>query len=355
MQRIKFRLVRYYVIILGLLIIYGCNESSSKNTILTEITSDKILSDSSDSVSSTPSEFHKKSIELDTALYDQLVLSLSHDSTDHRWPVKSPYPKPGALLPFNRIVAYYGNFYSSGMGILGALPPDQMKARLLEECTLWAKADSMTTVIPALHYLAVTAQKAPGKDGTYRLRMPHHQIDKLIEHTRSIDGICFLDIQVGHSTVQREIPPLEQYLMMPDVHLGLDPEWSMKDGSIPGKRIGTMDASDINYAVNYLSELVKKHDLPPKVLVVHRFTKGMITNYKNIKTSPEVQIVVNMDGFGFPAKKVDSYKRFVAGEPIQFTGFKLFYKNDTWTAPHRLMTRQEILNLRPKPIYIQYQ
>jgi hypothetical protein len=36
----------------------------------------------------------------------------------------------------------------------------------------------------------------------------------------------------------------------------------------------------------------------PKVLVVHRFTQGMVTNYKKNKTVPEVQVVMHMDGFG---------------------------------------------------------
>jgi hypothetical protein len=35
------------------------------------------------------------------------------------WPVKSaPYPDEGALLPSHRIVAYYGNLYSTAMGVL---------------------------------------------------------------------------------------------------------------------------------------------------------------------------------------------------------------------------------------------
>jgi ribosomal protein S2 len=34
------------------------------------------------------------------------------------------------------------------------------------------------------------------------------------------------------------------------------------------------------------------------VLIVHRFTQGMVTNYKKIKTVPEVQVVMDMDGFG---------------------------------------------------------
>ena len=51
----------------------------------------------------------------------------------------------------------------------------------------------------------------------------------------------------------------------------------------------------------------------------------MVTNYKDITTKPEVQIVMDMDGFGF-AKKIDTYNSWIAGEPVHFTGFKLFYK-----------------------------
>ncbi|MBK9255613.1 MAG: hypothetical protein IPM42_09020 [Saprospiraceae bacterium] len=292
---------------------------------------------------------------LDSQLYDKKVLLLAHDSTDQKWPVKAPYPKAGALLPFNRIVAYYGNLYTPGMGILGSKPSNEMLKNLMKEVDAWNNADPSTPVIPALHYIAVTAQSKPGASGLYRLRMSFQQIDKVLELAKQIDAITFLDIQVGHSDVMKEVPPFEEYLKMPNVHLGIDPEWSMKTGHVPGKKIGTMDAKDINFVIDYLADLVKKYDLPPKVLVVHRFTRGMITNYKSIKTCPEVQIVINMDGFGFPAKKVSTYRSFIAGEPIQFTGFKLFYKNDKKDAPYRLMTHQEILGLRPRPIYIQYQ
>ena len=348
--------MKYFILMLLVVHILGCSESKGGDDSSMESTKIMKVKVSPEIESDTlESPIIEEKLILDTILFDKLVMKLSHDSTDARWPVLSPRPLPGAILPFKRIVAYYGNFYSPKMGVLGELSPEVMKLNLLQECKLWEKVDTLYPVIPALHYLAVTAQAAAGRDAMYRLRMPDHQIEKLIDLTRSIDGIAFLDIQVGHSTVQREIPQLEKYLIEPDVHLGLDPEWSMKDGSVPGKKIGTMDASDVNFAVDYLASLVRKHKLPPKVLVVHRFTKGMLTNYKDIKTCPEVQIIIHMDGFGFPAKKVDSYKRAVASEPVQFTGFKLFYKNDTWTSPHRLMTREEILKLRPRPIYIQYQ
>ena len=44
----------------------------------------------------------------------------------HPWPVKAVYPNGGALLPFNRIIAYYGNLYSTKMGVLGEYPEDEM-------------------------------------------------------------------------------------------------------------------------------------------------------------------------------------------------------------------------------------
>ena len=287
--------------------------------------------------------------------YNRRVLALCHDSISNGWPVMGAPPVKGAILPFKRIVAYYGNFYSKHMGILGSLPEDELIKNLQTEVDKWTEADENTPAIPAIHYIAITAQTSPGKGGTYRLRMPENQILKAVEMARKINGISFLDVQVGHSTVQDEVPSLEKYLLNEDVHLGLDPEWSMKDGSRPGRKIGTMDASDINFAVEYLTTLVKKHNLPPKILVVHRFTKGMITNSDQIKPTPEVQLVISMDGFGFPAKKVNSYKRAISDYPVQFTGFKLFYKNDILKKPYRMMTPEEVLALYPKPIYIQYQ
>src|SRR5258708_3908124 len=218
-----------------------------------------------------------------------------------------------------------------------------------------ANGDSSTPVIPALHYIAVTAQGAPGKDGKYRLRMPFKQIDSILHIAARINALVFLDIQVGFSDVQAEVPQLEKYLKMPNVHLGIDPEFSMKTGKKPGKVIGTMDASDVNFVSNYLANLAKANNLPPKILVVHRFTRPMITNYKSIKTHPDVQIVMDMDGWCEPTLKYDSYKPYVSNEPVQFTGFKLFYKNDIRKPKSRLLTPKEVLSQKPSPIYIQYQ
>jgi hypothetical protein len=210
-------------------------------------------------------------------------------------------------------------------------------------------------VQPALHYIAVTAQGSPGKGNTYRLRMPFHQIDSVLSMAKEINAIVFLDIQVALSTLQKEIPEFEKYLSLPNVHLGIDPEFSMKGGQAPGKVIGSFDAADINYAADYLALMVKKYNLPPKILVVHRFTQGMVTQYKSIRTRPEVQFVMHMDGWGTPERKKGTYRYFIKAEPVEFAGFKLFYKNDVIRAQSRIMEPKELLQLKPRPVYIQYQ
>jgi len=273
----------------------------------------------------------------------------------HLWPVETVYPNAGALLPFSRIVAYYGNLYSTKMGALGASPEPEMLEKLGAEVKKWQVADPATPVIPALHYIAVVAQGYPGSDGKYRVRMPSTEIDKVIAMAAKIDAVVFLDVQVGFSDVQTEIPLLQKYLKMPNVHLGIDPEFSMKTGVRPGKVVGTLDATDINFVSNYLANLVRENNLPPKILIIHRYTEGMVTNYKQIKTMPEVQIVMDMDGWGDKEHKIETYHNFIYREPVQFAGFKLFYKNDTLTPGSSVMTPEDILKLRPKPIYIQYQ
>ncbi|HEY4060524.1 MAG TPA: hypothetical protein VGM30_01420 [Puia sp.] len=292
---------------------------------------------------------------IDTALYNKRLKWLANGDSSGRWPVKTAYPLPGAILPFKRIVAYYGNLYSKRMGALGEYPPDEMLRRLQAEAKNWAKADTTIPIQPALHYIAVTAQGSAGKDGKYRARMPFKQIDSILHIAARINAIVFLDIQVGFSNVQTEVPLLEKYLKMPNVHLGIDAEFAMHPGQRVGKNVGTFDAADVNFASNYLVNLVKANNLPPKILIVHRWTRNMITNSKNIHTHPEVQIVMDMDGWGPPELKYDTYRSWVGREPVQFTGFKLFYKNDIRKPGSRLLTPKEVLALKPSPIYIQYQ
>jgi hypothetical protein len=273
----------------------------------------------------------------------------------HGWPGNHPAPLPGSILPLKRIVAYYGNPLSKKMGALGEYPKDEMLRRLKSEVARWQAADPSTPVQPALHLIAVVAQGAPGKAGKYRMIIPDTIINQVYGWAKEANALLFIDIQTGHDDIRTILPHFEWILKNPDVHLGIDPEFNLiKSGAKPGKKIGTYDAADINYASGFLRDLVKKNNLPPKVFTVHRFTRNGVTNSRNIQLHPEVQIVMHMDGWGAPWLKRDSYKAYIVAEPVQYTGFKLFYHNDTKKGDP-MMTPQDLLKLNPKPLYIQYQ
>jgi hypothetical protein len=291
--------------------------------------------------------------------------------------VQGPAPLPGALLPSHRIVAYYGNIRSTRMGILGRIPPDSMLPRLEATATAWAKADPGRPVMPALHLIVAVAQAKPGAGAKYRLRMPASVVEEVASWAEERGWIVFLDVQIGHSTVEAEVAPLVPFLARPYVHLALDPEFAMTQGGVPGQRVGTLDAKHINQASGLLANLVDSLKLPPKVLIVHRFKQRMLTDHARIRLDPRVQILIQMDGFGTPRHKQDAYRLFIVPEPVEYTGFKLFYKNDRTPRAREpgyvpscaeevfqtvgcgddgLMTPEQVLSgLYPVPLYVQYQ
>ncbi len=258
--------------------------------------------------------------------------------------------RPGALLPAHRIVAFYGNPLSTRMGILGEIPPAEMMAQLKRTAAAWQAVDSTTRVLPALHLIVTVAQADAGRDGMYRLRHGDALISRVAEWARENDWLLFLDLQIGRSSVAAELPRLLPWLKLPWVHLGIDPEFAMAPDQVPGKQIGSLDATSINHAVDVLAGLVEAEDLPPKILVIHRFTHRMVTGEDGIRVDPRVQVVIHMDGFGGPQLKFDTYRKVITERPVQFAGFKLFYRNDRPMIPPSAIVR-----LDPVPVYIQYQ
>ena len=270
------------------------------------------------------------------------------------WPVDAPAARAGAILPNKRIIAYYGNPLSKRMGALGEFEKPEMLRKLKAEVAAWTAADPSTPAIPALHLIAVVAAGEPGPSGKWRTIMRDTLVEQVYGYAKEANAIMFIDIQVGHSNIRELLPKFEKFLIRPDVHLGVDPEFMMPVGIKPGAKIGSMSAADINYVSGYLADLVRKHNLPPKVLTIHRFTRNMVTNYQDVTLRPEVQVVIHMDGWGAPWLKRDSYRDYIVREPVQYTGFKLFYHNDTKKGDP-LMSPNDVLKLNPKPLYIQYQ
>jgi hypothetical protein len=253
-------------------------------------------------------------------------------------------------LPANRLVIYYGNPFSSAMGPIGAYSDDELLARLQQQAQAYADLDPEHAVIPAFDYVTPVAQASPMADGTWRARMP----DDSIEHYRDLANtnhmLFFMDMQIGHSNIQSEVNNVWSFLQQPGVDLALDPEFDMPPGTTPGIEFGRMTASEINWVIDKLSNLVLTQHLPPKILIIHQFRESMLPDWQKIRIKPGVQVVTSVDGFGAPGAKIGDYRIFDKQQLIQYPGFKLFYR---WDRP--LMSPADVLKLDPPPMMVMYQ
>ncbi|HSL21475.1 MAG TPA: hypothetical protein VK886_08065 [Vicinamibacterales bacterium] len=260
-----------------------------------------------------------------------------------------PALQHASVLDRHLLVAWYGNPWTGRMGILGRLTGDALTNGLRRQAGAFA-AVSDKPVLPAYELIAVVAQPRPGPDGMYRRRESREVIERMLREARQAGYKLILDVQTGRSTVLRELAYLAPYLAEPDVYLALDPEFSMPPGEVPGRRIGTMAASEVNDAIAVLEHLIARYELPPKVLIVHQFTLGMLPDKERIWSSPRIDVVLDMDGFGSRALKRHTYRSVLRQRPLEFAGFKLFYEQDT-----DLLQPADVLALSPSPSVIIYQ
>lgn len=266
-----------------------------------------------------------------------------------RPPRPVPASDPGSVLGNRRLLTYYGNPWSAQMGILGELDPQDLVAALKQRAATY-EALSDRPVQPAIHFIVTVAQAGPGADGKYRARMPESLVQEYADLAAQNGMLIVLDIQVGRSTVQEELPPWIPLLSQPNVHLALDPEFDMWGDQLPGEQLGHMTADEINYAQQVLADIVKQHGLSNKVLILHQFAASMLPDKGSIQSFPQVEIVTDMDGFGSQQLKLKHYQWYVRDELIEYAGIKLFFRQDT-----PLFTAEDVMSLDPVPDVIIYQ
>jgi hypothetical protein len=255
---------------------------------------------------------------------------------------------PRPVLADHLLVTWYGNPRTPRMGVLGRYSGSELAQGLRKQADEYARL-STKKVLPAYHLVAVVAQAHAWRDGTWRRRETHATIRSLLEQARANHFKLILDIQRSHSTNRAELEYLRPYLEEPDVYLALDPEFAMGDGEKPGRKIGSMSASEVNEAIDFLDRIVRERKLPPKVLIVHQFTTGMLGDKQNIRDSPLVDVVLDVDGFGDRPLKRATYRAMMR-QQLEFAGFKLFYKEDT-----NLLMAEDVMKLDPVPSVVIYQ
>jgi glycosyltransferase involved in cell wall biosynthesis len=256
----------------------------------------------------------------------------------------------GDLLPKHRIVAYYGSPRTPALGVLGERDRATVLADLRDQAARYAAADPNRPVIPAFDLIAALAERDPGSDGKYRSRLSAAILDDWAGFAAREGVLLILDVQPGRSTCFEEIERLRPWLRLRHVHLALDPEWAVGEVGAPGIQVGCLAASVIRGAQEALAALVKAEGLPPKLLVVHQFERSMISDKAILAPVPGVQLVIDADGHGAPARKTAVYHELVRDEPVGFAGIMLFYKQDK-----PLLTADQVAALTPPPDLVVYQ
>lgn len=253
------------------------------------------------------------------------------------------------IFPAFRVVAFYGAPQDDQLGELGIGTPARAARRLLRQAAPYARRTR--PVLPAMELIASVAAQDPGPDGLYRTQQTPAVINRYLRAARRIKALLVLDIQPGHADFLSEARRLAPWLGQPDVGIALDPEWHTP-GAVPGTRIGSVTADDVNKVSAFVAGIVRARRLPEKLFVIHQFTDGMIRGKDRVLARPGLATTFNVDGFGDRPNKLSKYRAFTAqtrGRPFD-DGFKLFYHEDT-----NLMSPADVMAMQPRPDLVVYE
>lgn len=286
---------------------------------------------------------------------------------DDRTPVASAAARPEAaspplpelprggreLLPGRRVVSFAGAPQDPELGALGVGRLRSAVARLKKQAVPYSR--KTRSVQPALQLISTIAHAHAGFSGRYNERQSTKTIARHLREARRSKALLVLDIQPGKSTFVTETRRLRRWLREPDVAIAYDPEWRVEnDGEVPGQVIGSVGAAELQRSLDEVVAVVRRHRLPKKLVLVHRFTENMVRDLPTVRIPPELQMVMSIDGVGDRANKVAKYRQLARDLPPGWRpGFKVFFKEDREAGG--LMTPKQIMALRPRPDVVLYE
>ena len=210
-------------------------------------------------------------------------------------------------------------------------------------------------ILPVVEVIATVVQGSPGRDGKYRVRLSDAQIATYHKAARKHRGVLLLNLQPGRSEFLAEAKAFEKWLKHPDVGVALDPEWAMDPGQRPGGVYGHTTGAELDGVARYLAGLVKRYNLPQKVMVYHQVARRVVRRESGLKAHDGVVMIKSVDGLGHPGAKKNTYQVVNKSTPkYVHAGFKLFFTEDRRN-DGRLMTPQEVLGLKPRPEYVMFE
>lgn len=261
-------------------------------------------------------------------------------------------PRGGrTVFPEYRLVGYSGY---PGAAALGRLGTGDIDERMVEIEEVGADYVRGRKLMPVMELIAVTVHTEPGAEGLYRARVKDEVVESWLATARKHKAMLLLNIQPGRATFIEEVRHLEKWLVNPDVGLALDPEWSVGPDEVPGKVYGHTTGWDLNEVAGYVSDLVAEHKLPEKVVLYHQLHADIVSEEDKLVPHEGVALVKSIDGIGSAAAKVNTWNKIVSTTPEHVNlGFKLFYDEDARHGP--LMTADQVMELKPEPVYVLYE
>jgi hypothetical protein len=287
-------------------------------------------------------------------------------ATTPNTPAATPAPKPSAaqpsqatlprggreVFPRHRLVGYAGVTGAATLGRLGTGPLNQRVAEIERRAKPYS-ADR--EILPVVEVIATVVQAGPGRDGRHRVRLTDAQIATYHKAARRHRAVMLLNLQPGRSEFITEAKAFEKWLKQPDVGVALDPEWAMDPGQRPGGAYGHTTGAELDEVARYLATLVKRYDLPEKIMVYHQVARSVVREESGLKDHAGVVVVKSVDGLGPPGPKLNTYRVVNKTTPkFVHAGFKLFFTEDR-AGGGRLMTPREVLALKPRPEYVMYE
>jgi hypothetical protein len=257
------------------------------------------------------------------------------------------------LFPMHRLVALYGHPGTPGLGALGEQSLGASIARARRLAARY-RALSQVPVIPTFEIIATVAQgpHSPGPDRSYSYMTPVAAIRPWVRRATAAGMYVVLDLQPGRASLLAQAKYYQRLLEMPNVGLALDPEWKLQPRQLPLKQIGSVRISEVNSVITWLAGLTARYHLPQKLLVLHQFRLSMIVGERALDTRhDDIAIVIHMDGQGTPSEKYRTWVAVTGAAPRGvFFGWKDFFVKD-----HPMLTPQQTMAHRPKPVMISYQ
>jgi len=279
-------------------------------------------------------------------------------------------PNIGAILPTNRVIAFYGVPHAEPTGPAFEID-NVMLAKLKEQGAIYEKLDPAHPVKLGIDLVVSVPDSSPGPDNTYSHHVDSNTIQSYIDFCQAHGLLLFLDLNIGQAPVMKEvnafIPYLQRYSF---VHMAIDPEWMFprRDG-IPGINLSNVRAADLNPIIEAVASIPQLYHVPRKTLIIHQYrsdgdglanpynaVQAEIADKRNILFDKRVDVVIHVDSVGgYPGDREDKVRQYsewvkkdmLRYENFQYGGFKLFYHIEAKT---RLMTPQEVLSMMPAPM-----